>query len=185
MLQLTSTKDPENFLLSLITIIMATRGIMLMEEIVIREPTPSAQLGNFILLYSVGLKSMAVNNRIAYKKQSHLSCMCIILDLHWKNKIDCHLICLTKHFVFFIFSLSHLIFVHHKILNPGFNIFHSILNLGAMQSIKPYFKILNFEFKILQIKNIHTHFDFKSYWGWVQYIIESSLISSFIRKIIP
>lgn len=69
MLQLTSIKVPENFLLSLMTIMMATMGIMLMEEIEIREPTPSAQLGNFILLYSVGLKSMAVNNRMAYRKQ--------------------------------------------------------------------------------------------------------------------
>lgn len=71
MLLLTSIKVPENFLLSLMTIMMATMGIMLMEEIEIREPTPSAQLGNFILLYSVGLKSMAVNNRMAYRKQQN------------------------------------------------------------------------------------------------------------------
>lgn len=78
MLQLTSMKDPENVLLSRMTIIMATMGIMLMEEIVIREPTPSAQLGNFILLYSVGLKSMAVNNRMAYKKQhNHIYHACV------------------------------------------------------------------------------------------------------------
>lgn len=91
MLQLTSIKVPENFLLSLMTIMMATMGIMLMEEIEIREPTPSAQLGNFILLYSVGLKSMAVNNRMAYRKQqSQIYHASAYYWLYIKKKLDLH-----------------------------------------------------------------------------------------------
>lgn len=126
MLLLTSIKVPENFLLSLMTIMMATMGIMLMEEIEIREPTPSAQLGNFILLYSVGLKSMAVNNRMAYRKQRNQICHANVyywlylkkkkkkLDLHalikeqnWiyikehlHSKNDCHLIYSSFYFLF-------------------------------------------------------------------------------------
>lgn len=34
-----------------------------------------------------------------------------------------------------------------------------------MQYIKPYFKILNPEFKILQMQNIQSHFNFKFYGG--------------------
>lgn len=57
--------DPEKFLFSLTISMTAKSGIIQMEVREMREPTPSAQPGNFILLYSVGLKSMAVNSRIA------------------------------------------------------------------------------------------------------------------------
>lgn len=97
MLLLTSIKVPENFLLSLMTIMMATMGIMLMEEIEIREPTPSAQLGNFILLYSVGLKSMAVNNRMAYRKQQNQICHAnVYYWLYLKKKKKIGSTCINK-----------------------------------------------------------------------------------------